>query len=105
MLDTCLDKLPFEFLCSKGIQRLIDYDNRKKTEYLDTLEIYLRNEMNISKTAEELFIHRSSLLKRLDRIAGLTGDDLSNSDTRLYYRILFRLLRRSGKLENQLIGA
>lgn len=36
-------------------------------------------------------IHRSSLLKRLDKIQCLTGLDREDSDIRLYLRIFFRL--------------
>lgn len=95
MLYECTGKLPLESLYSPGLQALIDYDNRKNTDYLKTLNIYLKNEMSISKTSAALFIHRSSLLKRLDKIKRLLDSDLSDPDVRLYYRICFALWEKN----------
>jgi DNA-binding PucR family transcriptional regulator len=38
-------------------------------------------------------LHRSSLLKRLDKIKRLIGSDLKDADTRLYYRICLKLMK------------
>ena len=91
MLYECSGKLPAEALYSPGLQRLIDYDATRGTELLKTLDTYLRNESSIPRTSEQLFIHRSSLMKRLDRIQKVTGDDLGDPDVRLYYRMCFAL--------------
>lgn len=91
MLYECTGKLPMESLYSQGLQTLIDYDKKKNTDYVKTLNIYLKNEMSISKTSDALFIHRSSLLKRLDKMKRLLGSDLNDSNVRLYYRICFAL--------------
>jgi len=93
-LKQCCGKLPAQELEVSGIRSLRTYDARKGTEYLKTLEAYLDNERSISRTAEALYIHRSSLLKRLDKISRLTGFDLDSADTRLYLRIYFRLMKQ-----------
>ena len=59
------------------------------------VEVYLQLERNVVQTAKTLFIHRSSLLKRLDKIQRLLNQDLSDPDTRLYFRICLALLRES----------
>ncbi|KPU27864.1 hypothetical protein TR13x_00445 [Caloranaerobacter sp. TR13] len=38
-----------------------------------TIEALIENDLNISKTAKKLFIHRNTLLYRLDRIKKMTG--------------------------------
>lgn len=91
LLHQCREKLPLAELESEGIRILRQYDTQRGTEYLKTLEAYLRNEMSVSRTSEELYIHRSSLLKRLDKILRLTGLGLEDPDTRLYLRLFFRL--------------
>lgn len=91
LLHQCQEKLPIAELESESIRILRQYDTQRGTEYLKTLEAYLRNEMSVSRTSEELYIHRSSLLKRLDKILRLTGFDLEDADARLYLRIYFRL--------------
>jgi hypothetical protein len=92
-LQAGIEMLPLEMLYSKGLRTLLDYDRRKNTDYARTLEAWLRNEMSLTQTANEVFIQRSSLVKRLDKIKRLTGDDFSDPDTRLYYRICFRLMK------------
>lgn len=46
---------------------------RLTQELLGTLEAYFTHGLSISETARALFIHRNTLLYRLDRVAELTG--------------------------------
>ncbi|MDD3220361.1 MAG: helix-turn-helix domain-containing protein [Lachnospiraceae bacterium] len=91
LLDECSSRMPLDSLTNDSLRRLIDYDTRKNTYYLKTLEVYLKNELSITPTAAELFIHRSSLLKRLDKLKQLLQDDLSDPNKRLYYRLWFAI--------------
>lgn len=91
LLQECTCRIPKDLLTTKALQRVIDYDARKNTEYLHTLQVYLEHEMDITPTAQALFIHRSSLIKRLNKLTSLLQDNLSDPKTRLYYRIWFAL--------------
>lgn len=95
MLFACAGELRPETMFSQGLRALTEHDRHKSAEYVKTLDLYLRNEMSITKTAQALYIHRSSLLKRLENIQRLLGDDLTDPDNRLYYRICLALLRKS----------
>ena len=97
MLDACLNELPVESLLTQGLRALIDHDRQKGSEYLHTLDLYLQNETSVSRTAEALFIHRSSLLKRLDKIYRLLGTTLDTPEQRLYLRLCLELLRKANK--------
>ncbi|MDO4338344.1 MAG: helix-turn-helix domain-containing protein [Eubacteriales bacterium] len=92
MLYSCTGEQQAEALFSDGLTALREHDRKKGTEYLKTLDVYLQNEMSVTRTAEAMFIHRSSLLKRLEKIRRLLGNDLSDSRTRLYYRLSLALL-------------
>lgn len=92
LLDSCLGGMTLEALLGPGLRRLQAQDEKRGTEYIKTLRLYLENEMNIVHTAQALFIHRSSLLKRLDKIQRLLEDDLTDPQKRLYYRICLALL-------------
>lgn len=59
-------------------------------EYWNTLKVYLNNEMNASQTARDLYIHRTTLLKRLARMEELL--DLSTPEKRMYLRCCVYLL-------------
>lgn len=94
MLFSCAGELQPETLFSQGLRAMLEHDRRKSGEYIKTLDTYLQNEMSVTKTAQELYIHRSSLLKRLNSIQRLLGDDLSNPERRLYYRLCLAMLRK-----------
>jgi hypothetical protein len=58
------------------------YDAEHQAEFLKTLRVYLAHNGNISDTAAELFIHRTTLQYRLRRIEQLLGRDLESAQTR-----------------------
>ena len=59
-----------------AISLLKQYDRQYKTDYLNTLEIWLKNERSAAATCRAMFVHRNTLLHRLDRIQELTGECL-----------------------------
>ena len=95
MLDSCVGEQSMEGLLTCGLKSLIEHDQQKGSEYLHTLDLYLQNEMSISRTAGALFIHRSSLLKRLDKIFRILESKLDKPEERLYLRLCLELLRKS----------
>lgn len=87
MLTRYNGSFPIEYLYSKGLQSLISHDKINHTEYVKTLDIYLKNEMGITATADELFLHRSSLLGRINKIKKILKTEFDNPDIRLYLRV------------------
>jgi PucR C-terminal helix-turn-helix domain/GAF domain/GGDEF-like domain len=63
-----------------AVARLAEYDGRRSTSLLRTLEEFLRRRGNISATAEALYVHPNTLRQRLRRIMELTGIDLRRDD-------------------------
>ncbi len=63
-----------------AVSRLAEYDRRRSTALLKTLEEFLRRRGNISATAEALYVHPNTLRQRLRRIQELTGIDLRRDD-------------------------
>ena len=58
------------------IAHIDNYDRRKNTDLLDTLETYLECGTNSAQTAEQLHIHRNTVQQRLERIQSLCPLDL-----------------------------
>jgi GAF domain-containing protein len=79
----------------EAIERLVDYDRRRRTELVKTLEQYLRDRRSIATTARVLYIHANTLRQRLDRIEQLTGLDLSSEDL-LSLELAVKLVRLRG---------
>ncbi len=79
---------------------LIDnYDSRKNTELLNTLEVYLECAGNLTKTSERLFVHRNTLIQRLDRLQSLCEVDLQERGNWLTLQIAIKVYKlRSGSI-------
>ena len=65
------------------LQMLEDYDARKGTELVATLEVYMRNNYNIASTAREFFTHRNTIDYRLRRIEELIGAQISDPNVNM----------------------
>jgi purine catabolism regulator len=82
--------------CEEIIGPLAEYDQRQRGNLVQTIDAYFNFHGNVSQTAEALFVHRNTLLYRLERIQELTGQDLNQADMRLALQLALRLwnLRR-----------
>jgi DNA-binding PucR family transcriptional regulator len=88
-----------EFL-ERTIGGLIDYDRKRSTDLVVTLDEYFRNGSNLSRTARTMHVHLNTLLKRLDRTVAVLGHDWRGGDD-LALRLAVRLhgLRGTGDRE------
>lgn len=71
-----------------------------KTHLLETLRVYFECNGNVAQTAKQLFIHRNTLLYRLDRVREAGHLDLDDAETRLQLQLALRayeLARESDK--------
>ena len=64
--------------CNSKLDKLEQYDNSNGAFLEETLLSYYMNGFNTVKTAEALFIHRNTLLNRLDRIEELLEIELND---------------------------
>ena len=60
-------------------------------EMLQTIEMFFRKDLNLSDTARQLFIHRNTLVYRLDKVQRQTGLDLRHFDDAVTFKILSEL--------------
>jgi purine catabolism regulator len=65
------------------IDTLNEYDSERDADLVKTLECYLEHGGALVETAKKLFIHRNTLLHRLERIESLTHIDLRHPLHRL----------------------
>ncbi len=79
------------------IARIDSYDRRKNTDLLDTLETYLECAGNLTKTSERLFVHRNTLIQRLERLQSLCDIDLQERSNWLTLQVAIKVYNlRSG---------
>ena len=74
-------------LDNQHFQRLLDYDRDNNNYYLPTLRVYLSNNCNMTQTARQLFLHRHTLINRLNKIEDISGLNLNDYYSRLYMSI------------------
>lgn len=76
---------------------LVRYDEQYQTELVGTLSTYLGNDCNLAATASTLFTHRHTVRYRLDRIAELSGLDISKTDDREKLSLGLKAMRLLGR--------
>ena len=94
VLESSLEQLPPELLCPEALLTLKKYDKDNNTHLFHTLHVYLNLERNVLQTAKALFIHRSTLFYRLERIQKLTRTNLDDPRTRLSLQLSYCLLEQ-----------
>ena len=97
MLEHMLSHIPTaraRFLISPDISRLEEANAQYSFSLVDTLRAYLDCNCNLIRTAERLFLHKNTLLYRLNHIKTILRCDLNDADERLLLMLSFKLLER-----------
>jgi carbohydrate diacid regulator len=66
-----------------GDQRPDDFDE----ETMITINKFFENSLNVSETSRQLFIHRNTLVYRLDKLQKTTGLDIRKFDEAMTFKI------------------
>ena len=56
-------------------------------ETIGTIQKFFENNLNVSETSRKLFVHRNTLVYRLDKIKKLTGLDLREFDDAIIFKV------------------
>lgn len=72
---------------------LVEHDNRKQSDLIRTLNGFFEANGNLAKAAQQLDVHRNTLVYRLERISELTDLDLDDSDNRLILHLALKTQR------------
>lgn len=87
------------------LEDIVDNINSKTKEYIinnfacgfskldiemtKTIDVFLKSGLNITDAARKLYIHRNTLVYRLDKIQKYTGYDIRNFNEAMFFRIAF----------------
>jgi GAF domain-containing protein len=75
------------------VARIDRYDKRKNTDLLATLEMYLECAGNLTKTSERLFVHRNTLIQRLERLQALCDIDIQDRSNWLTLQVAIKVYK------------
>lgn len=97
ILEQITGKLPASMLAHEKLLELKRQDELHQSELVLTLKTYLRQNLNATQTANELFIHRSTFLYRLEKIKTVLQTNLEDPDEIFYLNLSVRLLELEEK--------
>ncbi len=75
------------FACHPDVLKLKALDTNTVSDYLSLLRCYLDNERNMSNTAKGLYMHRNTLVYRLEKLNSLLTANLDDVYERNYLRL------------------
>lgn len=73
------------------LKPLADYDEKKSTELVKTLESYYEHNGNLKKMSDALYTHYNTILYRINRINEITGMNLDDPNDRLNLEIALKI--------------
>jgi carbohydrate diacid regulator len=97
IVERLLNSIP-EQTCRKYYQLLFNRRNNRllNEEMQRTIRIFMDSNLNLSVAARAIFIHRNTLVYRLDKLQAATGLDLRVFDDAATFKFLMQLGNRLG---------
>ena len=71
-------------------------------ETLFTINKFFENNLNVSETSRKLFVHRNTLVYRLEKIKKLTGLDLREFDHAIIFKVALMVKKYLASRENKM---
>jgi sugar diacid utilization regulator len=84
-----------EQICCGALLELVAYDRENNTEYYKTLRTFFNNRFSYTHAAADLYIHRTTLIKRIERITELTHVNFNESNLNLYIALSFKYIDKT----------
>ena len=73
-------------------ERVNDFNfalSKLDNEMIRTIEVFFKYGLNLSEAAKELYIHRNTLIYRLDKIQKITSYDIREFNNAMIFKIIF----------------
>lgn len=93
-LPTTMCRLFMKEVFKKGPFEALDQ------ETLLTIQKFFENNLNVSETSRQLYVHRNTLVYRLDKIQKITGLDLRSFDDAIIFKVSLLVKKYLDKAEN-----
>ncbi|WP_238166019.1 helix-turn-helix domain-containing protein [Kribbella caucasensis] len=72
---------------------VLEYDERRGTGLIQTLETYFANGGNLTRAKDDLHVHVNTVAQRLDRVSQLLGNDWHEAEPALEIQLALKLHR------------
>ena len=74
-----------------ALAEMKSYDGRHGTSYYEILKVYLQNGCSQTQAAEKLFLHRNTLIRKIEKMQKLFHIDLNNYEIRLHLMMSYEM--------------
>jgi DNA-binding PucR family transcriptional regulator len=91
ILNNTSDRLSAELFVGKNLAPLIKYSEKNNVDLLNTLYVFLSNNGNFRDASKQLYIHRSTLEYRMERVSDLLDIDINDADMRFELMMAYKL--------------
>ncbi|WP_453989896.1 helix-turn-helix domain-containing protein [Bacillus nitroreducens] len=91
ILSNTSDLASAKLFIKKNLGILMQYSKKNNVDLFGTLKVYLLHNGNVREASNALFIHRSTLEYRMERISELLGVDLNHAEVRFELLMAFKL--------------
>jgi len=96
-LDSNIKDIELDDFFMKCLGKVYDHDTLHGTSYIITLENYFNNNLNISETAKAMYLHRNTLIYRIEKIKEILNTDLKNSEELFQIQLALKIFRLLNK--------
>lgn len=93
LLDTTLDNDQMLAFFENTLGLLHTYDFAHNSDLIGTLEMYYQCHGNISETAKQAFVHRNTIIYRLEKIKEVLSTTLTNAEENFNYQMALRIYK------------
>ncbi|MCR5323156.1 MAG: helix-turn-helix domain-containing protein [Lachnospiraceae bacterium] len=89
-------------LCKMFIKEIFDGKSPDDfdEETISTINKFFENNLNVSETSRQLYIHRNTLVYRLDKLQKMTGLDLRTFEDAITFKIALMVVKYMKYIEN-----
>lgn len=84
--------------CDNLLADIRNIDKKDQSTYVETLWTYIKMNNNLVQTAQKLYMHRNTLLNRINKIQAVTGKDVNDPYVKQEYMNAFLILEFYGRL-------
>lgn len=91
LLHLIKDTEEAKFFMNTYLEKLKSYSESNQVDLFHTLRVFLEQNGSIKHTADKLYIHRSTLLYRLEKIKEIIGMDIHNAEIRFNLLLTYKL--------------
>lgn len=89
-------EMPKTQFVSNVVMQIMEYDKKNSTDLLDTLHCFIQSDASYVNTAKRMFVHKNTVIYRINRIKELFGVSLETVDERFMIYSSCRILRIMG---------